>query len=270
MAVNQDDDNVSLPSCQDPADYDSEADVSLPSLPSDDDGMAAEEPQDDIAEFYSPPRVVPVANQYGLKGALSLDITTGCDFLVEERRDTSIKYLLEPGVRVLLLSPPCQVFSVLQELWNLKRAEPVAWAKKWKIGMALLEHACMAAQTQIDTNNFFVLEHPVNATSWRQPIVKDLMNQKSVKSVVFDQCCFGAKTKVAGKPVRKRTRLLTNSEVVLSLFKNRICKVGHIHQHLQGREGGSRRTEWAQIYPAPLCAAFAQCAYQHASSSCAI
>ena len=35
----------------------------------------------DIAEFYSVPRVLPIASEQGLEGRLSLDLTSGFNFL---------------------------------------------------------------------------------------------------------------------------------------------------------------------------------------------
>ncbi len=70
-----DNDDVTLPSVVDS--------IEDPSLPSDCESNNT----DDIAEFYSPPRVVPVANRLGLKGLLSLDIET--DFMKKSARAES-------------------------------------------------------------------------------------------------------------------------------------------------------------------------------------
>lgn len=72
--------------------------VSLPSSQSGSD--------DDIAEFYSPPRVVPVANKLGLKGDISFDLETDMDFTLERFRAQSIEVLSEGSAKFLILLPP--------------------------------------------------------------------------------------------------------------------------------------------------------------------
>ena len=72
-----------------------------------------------IAEFYSPPRVLPIAGQvWGLTGDLSLDLATGWDFCCSYAQELSLHLLVSWCVAVLLLSPPCTAFSPLQELWQ--------------------------------------------------------------------------------------------------------------------------------------------------------
>ncbi len=62
--------------------------------------------QQSVAEFYSPPRVLPAARGLGLTGCLSLDILTGWDFRDEGLQRLSLKLLNLLNVLFLLLSPP--------------------------------------------------------------------------------------------------------------------------------------------------------------------
>jgi len=78
-----DTDEVSLPS---DVDYSDDETLSLPDPMNSD----LEDDFDDIAEFYSPPRVVPVAKEMGLKGDISYDIATGMDFALEQSRAQSL------------------------------------------------------------------------------------------------------------------------------------------------------------------------------------
>ena len=75
----------------------------------------------DVAEVYSPPRVLPVARADGLLGSLSLDILTGWDFNQEHLRNLARDAFVALQILVLILSPPCIIFSELHRLWNIKK-----------------------------------------------------------------------------------------------------------------------------------------------------
>ena len=206
----------------------------------------------DIAEFYSPPRVLPVARQRGLSGSLSLDILTGWDFKVPSFRALSLTLLLQLQILLLVLSPPCTIFSELQRLWNFKRMARAKVEEKWAEGMLYLTHAMDCALQQHQHGRFFIFEHPARATSWNQDVVKRVMQLPGVFTVLVDQCMLGLRSKVHGVPMRKRTRLMTNSHFLASRFANYKCDSCHAHQAIQGAEGGVSRSAWAQIYPRPL------------------
>ncbi len=84
-----------------------------------------------------------------------------------------------------------------------------------------------------------------------------------VGKVDFDQCIVGLQSKVHHVPMRKRTRLLSNSVHVLRLFSGRMCNKRHEHHTLQGSEGGMSRAVWAQMYPGPMVDLLAQSALSH-------
>ena len=88
------------------------------------------------------------------------------------------------------------------------------------------------------------------------------MGLEGVRTVVFDQCCFGAVTKITKTLVRKRIQFMTNAPVVVARFDKQFCKPDHQHTHLEGNEGGEHRTKYAEVDPLELCQALAQCAFQ--------
>ena len=111
-------------------------------------------------------------------------------------------------------------------------------------------------------NRIFVFEHPWRATSWKQQCITDIMGLEGVRTVISDQCCFGAVTKITKTPVRNRTQFMTNSPVVVARFDKQFCKADHQHKFLEGYEGGEHKTIYAEVYPLELCRALAQCACQ--------
>lgn len=48
----------------------------------------------DIAEYYSPPRVLPAATAMGMRGTLSLDMLTGWDFNHETLRKVRFRFII--------------------------------------------------------------------------------------------------------------------------------------------------------------------------------
>eukprot|EP00969_Alexandrium_andersonii_P075956 3348754-Alexandrium_andersonii.AAC.1 len=61
------------------------------------------------------------------------------------------------------------------------------------------------------------------------------------------------------KPLKKRTRLLTNSEAVHREFADKFCQCTTTHQAIIGSDHGIRISTWAAKYPGPMCAALVQC-----------
>ena len=218
----------------------------------------------DVAEFYSRPRLLPIAHRHGLRGTLSLDIVCGWDFCRKDLRCLSIKLLTTLCICFCMLSPPCTVFSDLQRLYNIKRIRADVWKCRWETGMLHLRHSMECARVQIHRKAFFAFEHPGRATSWREAIVKDVENLSGVYLVEFDMCMLGLVSKVARKPIRKRTKLMTNSLRLANALRGYRCNKQHDHQVIQGSEGGVWRSVHAQIYPDAFVQIIAEAAAYHA------
>ena len=70
--------------------------------------------------------------------------------------------------------------------------------------------------------------------------------------VEFHQCRFGATTVLHKTPIMKATKFMTNSAEVAEAFSGKYCLGDHVHQQLQGHEGGRARTAAAAAYPAQV------------------
>lgn len=215
-----------------------------------------------IAEFYSPPRILSKGREFGLTGHLSLDLITGWDFELPHIRQLSFNLLAQLQIVFLMLSPPCTIFSQLQRLWNFKKMSKVVMEAKIAQGMRFLEHSMECARIQIENGAYFCFEHPAGASSWDTDCVRAISKRLGVRIVSFDQCMFGLRSKVSGQPMRKRTKLMTNSPSIYTAFHGRYCDRSHLHQSIQGSEGGVKRSTWAQVYPPPMVTQLAECACQ--------
>ena len=82
--------------------------------------------------------------------------------------------------------------------------------------------------------------------------VKHVQRHASVKVAEFDQCRFGLVSLVSKTPMKKRTRIMTNSMVLFGALDGKYCEGDHNHQVIEGSEGGMKRSQAAQVYPGPL------------------
>ena len=88
-----------------------------------------------VAEVYSPPRVAEMANQMGMRGGWSLDLTT-CDtdgmpwdFNNVNMRNRAIRKLFNDKPIVLIGSPMCTEYSTLNRLNHSKMPPEVVRAR---------------------------------------------------------------------------------------------------------------------------------------------
>ena len=70
-----------------------------------------------------------------------------------------------------------------------------------------------------------------------------------MKVAEFDQCTMGLVSTVGNVPMKKRTRVMTNSMLLYNALNGKDCDGSHKHQVIQGSEGGKKRSQSAQVYP---------------------
>ena len=116
-------------------------------------------------------------------------------------------------------------------------------------GIAHLTFAVDCALTQHLAGRVFLLEHPAAVTS-RQ--TRELQDLGSCAGAVFDQCMTGLVSPCSRTPMRKRTKLMSNSKHFAEALRGSMCDQSHLHQLIQGSEGGIRLSVWCQCYPAPM------------------
>ncbi len=205
-----------------------------------------------VAEIYSPPRLLPAARRLGLLGSLSLDVLTGWDFRCASARARSLEVFALLGVTFVMTSPPCTLFSVLQTLWNFKRMDARVVEMRMAEAKVFLNHSMDVCSSQDDRGDFFGFEHPANSLAWEEESVRTVLQRPSTRTVTFDQCMCGLRSPVHGTPICKRTRIMTNSVHLVNAFSNCKCDKSHQHQRCEGSEGGIRLSVWAQCYPEPM------------------
>ena len=100
----------------------------------------------DIMEVFSPARVNQLAVKFGLVAGASLDLTNGYDSEKREDREKAWKKVVEDKPAMVVGSPPCTMFSLLQELNLAVHGKNAEWMKKFEerktIAVRHIEFCC--------------------------------------------------------------------------------------------------------------------------------
>ena len=207
----------------------------------------------DITEVYSPERVVKACRGQNLVPGTSMDLTNGWDFTKKEDRDRAVVRVNQEKPNLLIGSPPCTLFSIIQNL-NLEIRDD-AWRQRFyearEDAIKHINFCVKLYRLQASQGRYWLHEHPKTATSWQLDIMKQLVGEDGVLKVDSDLCRFGMVTKIKGVefPAKKPTSFATNSWAVARELERK-CKGDHIHGHLM--EG---RAKAAAVYPPALCKA---------------
>lgn len=202
-----------------------------------------------VAEVFSVPRLCKLAEEAGLNCGGSYDILTGWDFRDSQKREELRDKLRVMRPRLLMLCPPCGVSSPLQQ-FN-KHLDMKAWLQQVHESKVFFRYSMQLAKDQLDRGDLFVFQQPHGARSWNDPAVIAVSKQNGVKQIVLDQCMFGLADRRNGKPHRKRTRLMLNSEDIGKRMRV-LCDGTHEHEHVMGsiktEKGWVNRSRLAQEY----------------------
>lgn len=218
----------------------------------------------DVAEVYSPPRVVEMARRMGIRAGWSLDITTtdddgnAWDFNKLAMRNKAVRKVLCDKPKLLIGSPICTPFSQMNNINHARMSEEEI-KQRMDYGRKHLEFCLKLYDIQWREGRYFLHEHPQNAKSWQERKVKKFMENNGAQKVTGDQCMYGLKTRQGDHvgPARKSTIFMTNSPCIAQSLSRRCPNTTNtmIHQHIR-LEGG--RTRAAQIYPPELCKAICE------------
>ena len=215
----------------------------------------------DIAEVFSPPRMVQRAGAMGMSVEVdaSFDLLTGYDLSQTIDQERCKKRLMELNPFCVSLSPPCTYFSTWM-YYNVSHMNPDKFRDGLEQGVAYLEFCLEIMQWQSDRGGRFIFEHPAFAKSWEE---EALLTAARLPNVVFartDMCRWGLKGPAGKQKIKKPTFLMGNDTVILkSLAKTCTCK--ELHRQVEGQEQrkGTGKwmavSQWAQIYTTSFCTA---------------
>ena len=213
-----------------------------------------------LMEVFSTPRLVPVAAAHGLLAQHSLDKDSPAAWQADCAADRERARELVRSCRpyMLMLSPECTMYSIMQRNTNLARMDPAVVASRQQAADLRMK---LCAELMV----MLVLEHPAGAASWSLPCIQKLREDvPDAVLLTFAQCRFGLRDP-DGKPLQKLTSFLTNMRSIIERFAGLqcICKLrGEGHGRTQGVVQGKRVSRWAQKYPAQMVDALVDCCQQ--------
>ena len=186
-------------------------------------------------EVFSPARVAQVAAKYGLIAGQSLGLLTGWDLSDAKQQEEVWKIVERDEPEVIIGSPPCTLFSTLQNINWARYSGDDAWRQTFYEELTKAKRhvafCCRLYRYQLSRDKYFIHEHPWSAASWKEWEVETLLRDERVVAVKSDLCRFGMMT--AGDDgrrayVRKRTGFMTNSQCIAKELEGE-CPGGHTH-----------------------------------------
>ena len=220
-----------------------------------------------VAEVYNPSRFADEAKKQGLIPGQAFDLELGHDLLDKRTRKEVKNYIITVKPGLLIVSPPCVLFTILQNLSMKKRSNnPFAmreYLKQLCKAKALLRFGVEMCEEVLRYDGVFVFEHPLTSKAWQQPAVQRLLQNSKVVMAQCDQCMYGLSS-TSGRPQRKSTGWCTSSTAVAEQL-SRKCDKSHEHEHIIGKDQGEteNKSRQAQKYPAGIVQAIIRGYKQH-------
>ena len=205
----------------------------------------------DVAEVYSPPRMTTAAEEVGLRPGWALDLTQRdengepWDFSKAAQRQRARQKQDDDKPFMLILCPMCGPFSSVQNLNYVNMSEAEV-KEKLKDALEHVKFAVELCLRQHREGRLFMFEHPAGASSWESRLLRDLGSREGVHKVNFDFCEAGME--IDGTPVKKRTRIMTNSTALHMILRHAQCRGDH--EHADTLDG---KVSECQVYPRKFC-----------------
>ena len=204
----------------------------------------------DVTEVYSQPRIAAACAEAGLVGGSSFDLRTGWDLSNPKEQRMATQVIMMESPKLLIGSPPCTLFSNLQNLNLAVQSEE--WKSKFyearRKAEAHLMFCCKLYKLQRSLGRYYLHEHPAHATSWEVDCMKSMQADVGAQRVRADQCQYGLTTWKDGVEgqAKKPTDFLTNAPMI-AMELSRRCPGDHAHISLE-----SGRAKAAEKYPPGL------------------
>ena len=166
----------------------------------------------------------------GLSPGFALDITctdeddgTPWDLSIPAKQEKAMAMIRRQKPLFLIGSPCCRAFSAWQAL-NEAKGDSEAYRLAKAQATEHLVFVCILYREQLEQGRYFLHEHPGSASSWSEETIEQMLQIHGVHRTVGDQCQYGAQVrrgKDVGKPVKKPTAWMSNSEEILRALERR-------------------------------------------------
>ena len=171
-----------------------------------------------------------------------LDLIDGYDLLSTAGRKLIMNVLDQHDPVLTLVAFDCRTWSLLTNMNPHQDWEEL----RETLGRATLKFLAGICQHRHQRGRYYLLENLAGSAAWVfDGILAKLLERYAGKFVIGDQCAFGLKDMESGKPIKKSTGWLSNSEVILNYL-------GDTPMILGSNVFGSRSKQ-AAAYPRDLC-----------------
>ena len=206
-----------------------------------------------VAELFNPRRFGEHAESTGLQAGEAFDLLLGHNLLDHKERERVRKYVAINKPGLTCVSPPCTLFSLLQNL-NLKHLDTEnklkEYARRLTEAKVLLNFGVEICQMVAAYGGSFLFEQPLTSKAWKEPKVLRLLNDLRNQLAKNDQCVFNLRSTTGGLR-KKPTGWLTNNEMIYEALNIR-CPGDHQHEQVLGGGPGGSRSKLAQHYTPEL------------------
>ena len=182
----------------------------------------------------------------------SMTLATGFDFFRPSHQRRAFWQVEDDDPYCQVIAFPCGPWSPLHALRarDRHRAALLKWRRKKHV--KLVNFAVALARKQMRRKKHFIMENPSRSLAWESVAsLKKLLEEPGLHLVEIDQCRFGLRGPRGGLH-KKRTWILTSSEMVARELCDMLCDGSHDHEHVIG--GNTARL--AGRYPPDLAKAF--------------
>ena len=181
---------------------------------------------------------------YGLNSGFNFELKNGVDLNTDVGRQDLFAYLNKFKPDVVVMAPPCKGFGPWIHLNRIINAEAVRAARRDGVPLATL--CAEVAEFQLSCGNHFIIEQPRTSLMFQLPSWKELA--KIAHVAVCDQCRFGLKNP-DGTHLKKPTKFIASSPILLAHVANRFCLDNHEHGKVKSS---------AENWPISLCRSLAR------------
>ena len=149
----------------------------------------------EVHEFYSVPRIAPRPIGRYVKKSMSFDINTNDESgdpwnsMSAKQGQKARKHVIKHKTLFIIGSPPCDQWSIMQNLNNGKRNREEVQRKMIEARIHL-EFCAQLYLMQIKEGRYYLHEHPTSASSWNERCMQDILKHHGNIVTIIHMCAY--------------------------------------------------------------------------------
>ena len=191
--------------------------------------------------------------RHGIRTGWNFDLTVGIDLRNHEDIKMFWTYLKRNKPLVVIIAPPCRSYCSLANL--NKVVNRASWSATYHNDKPLVMLSAEVAAFQMAHGRHFVAEQPAGSSMFSSREWQQHMSRFQVNQCIFDQCRVGLMDRTSGLPVKKPTRLVSSSPLIIAGFADLRCRCQTEHAAITTLAGSNNAVKSGpmQVWPAAMC-----------------